>query len=304
MDEEKTTVEGMEAGGEADPFDEAWDDENWDDGEEAEAESDAQDGEAETPDPEEASPEEAAETQETPGERPLGQPDATLSAVVGGRTVAVDAGAAQAVASALGISPQALLDAAGRGAQGDPVQTRMSALLDEFARSVNMSLPEYLDALEQQRDKQQVEVEMQRVAAQMPEDTPEEALRALAERNLADQKREDEARRQQEAQAHTVREIEAKREPWRKLLAVHPEIQGVQDMPREVYEIIKQTGGTPLEAFTAYERDKAQARVQELERQLAAANTNSRNREASPGSMTGAGADEVDAFLLEFESDD
>lgn len=176
-----------------------------------------------------------------------------------------------------------LQSAAARVQQADQIirqqnQMRTSPemqLIARLAAKSGMSTAQYVQAVEQQMQQQEVERMKQ---AGIPE--------AYA-RRLMELEQKERAREQAEQQA--ARKAGTDRD-FREFVEAYPD---VKEFPAEVIEAIK-GGAKPLHAYQAYEN-------RQLKAQLAALRKNEENRKKTPGSLAGDGpAPDVDAFLSGF----
>ncbi len=176
-----------------------------------------------------------------------------------------------------------LQSAAARVQQADQIirqqnQMRTSPemqLIARLAAKSGMSTAQYVQAVEQQM--QQQEVERMKQAG-----IPETYARRLMELEQKERARE-QAEQQAARKAGTDRD-------FREFVEAYPD---VKEFPAEVIEAIK-GGAKPLHAYQAYEN-------RQLKAQLAAIRKNEENRKKTPGSLAGDGpAPDVDAFLSGF----
>ena len=212
------------------------------------------------------------------------------------RSYSLPAVAVGEVARALGVTPEAAIALVQKGMNYDEKGAREARLLQGLAQSAGLDYNAFLAKAEGEQRELRVRAEMSRVAATLPEGTPEEALRQIAEGNLASQRAREQIeaaknRRSQESAAQN-----AKVEPFRELLRARPDIKSQADIPQAAWELIAK-GMHPLSAVLQAERDKLTQEKAELSRQLEAAKKNNKNRQQAAGSMASGAAAEDDPFL-------
>ena len=212
------------------------------------------------------------------------------------RSYSLPAGAVGEVARALGVTPEAAIALVQKGMNYDEKGAREARLLQGLAQSAGLDYNAFLAKAEGEQRELRVRAEMSRVAATMPEGTPDEALRQIAESNLASQR----AREQIEAAKNRMHQESAaqnaKVEPFRELLRARPDIKGKADIPQAAWELIAK-GMHPLSAVLQAERDQLTQEKAELSRQLEAAKKNNKNRQQAAGSMASGAAAEDDPFI-------
>lgn len=205
-----------------------------------------------------------------------------------GQRIALPGEAVQALTGALGgADPVELLR---KGMAYDGKAARELQMLDAFAAQSGMTREQYIDRLEQMRVEQLVQSEVERVRAEFP-DTPDTALRAIAEGRIAAQQAADQQkaaqRRQQldETQQRIRQTVEQARaqaaeQAWNEYEALTGH-HTAEDVPPRVLELVQQ-GLSPVAAHY-------RAAAEQAERALAVSRKNEQNRQQSPGSMAGAG---------------
>lgn len=241
----------------------------------------------------EAEPEKPEEQQQ-PAE--AGAPAQVLTMRSMDKSYALPAGAVGEVARALGVTPEAAVALMQKGMNYDNKGAREARLLQGLAQSAGLDYNAFLAKAEGEQRELRVRAEMLKVAATLPEGTPEAALRQIAESNLASQR----AREQIEAAKSRMRQESdaqnARVEPFRELLRARPDIKRREDIPQAAWELIGK-GMHPLSAVLQAERDALTREKEELSRQLEAAKKNNRNRQQAAGSMASGAAAEDDPFL-------
>ena len=233
---------------------------------------------------------------ETPPEEAENQPVQTVPLVYNGRRFQLPADAVQALTGALGANPVELLQ---KGMNYDTKGEREFRLLDQYAEASGMSRQQYLEQLEGVQRQQMLEGEIEKCRSEFP-DTPDAALRAIAEGRLASQRAE-QVRAAQQRQAEitaaqqridqTVQQArhEAEMRAWDEYVRVSG-AKSVEDVPPRVAELVAKEHMTPVAAHWRYMSEQAQQQV-EIEKK------NNQNRQMSPGSMTGREGDTSDPFL-------
>lgn len=233
---------------------------------------------------------------ETPPEEAENQPVQTVPLIYNGQQILLPADAVQALTGALGANPVELLQ---KGMNYDAKGEREFRLLDRYAEASGMSRQQYLEQLEGVQRQQMLEGEIEKCRSEFP-DTPDAALRAIAEGRLASQRAE-QARAAQQRQAEitaaqqridqTVQQArhEAETRAWDEYVKVSG-AKSVEDVPPRVAELVTKEHMTPVAAHWRYMSEQAQQQV-EIEKK------NNQNRQMSPGSMTGREGDTSDPFL-------
>lgn len=226
--------------------------------------------------------------------------EAVLSLPVGDRVAALPAQSVSEVARSLGMPVQGVLETLQKGFAYDGKNQRELAVLQEYAEIAGMQPEQYLEMLEQRRAAAALGKEMQRVAGELPEDTPEEAVRRIAEGNLRDLRQ---VREQQQIQHQTqARQAEHTRtvEGWTAIMQEFPEvITDVALRDQVIAAAIARQCALP-EAFSRVRAEQQTEKAEKLARELEAERKNSQNRQNAVGSMTSAGEMDSDPFLNGF----
>lgn len=209
----------------------------------------------------------------------------------------LDAAAVQSIAGALGSTQQDVIALLQKGMNYEHKASREIGILNDFAQASGMTLDQYLNGLESAREENLVQTEMQQVAAEMPEGTPEEALRRIAERNVADRRAERQQQAQQAAQLAAQQADRGRVDAWGALLGEYPELRDPQNVPQGLFEIMAKQGCTPSEAFYRVQAQQQAAQLAEAKRALEVAQQKQKNKETAVGSQSTAGDDGSDAFL-------
>lgn len=252
--------------------------------------------------------EETEEGAEAENEEPEDESGEEEQAARGYVTLNFGAGAVNVPADAVIAFSQALgQDVTGviqKGLAYDSKNNREIGILERYAKSARVSLDEYVDFLEKGAEKQEVQMEVNRLRGQYPEDTPDEALEDIA-KNVIAQRREAETRQQQEQQTAMQAQVSQQMAQMRAgeiqqgvaaFMQQHPEIRSSADVPQEVWEIMNAPGMTLAAAWERWQAQQAQAEAEQLRQQLEIERKNKQNRQQSAGSQQGGG-DSHDAFL-------
>ena len=233
---------------------------------------------------------------ETPPETAENQPVQTVPLVYNGQQILLPADAVQALTGALGANPVELLQ---KGMNYDAKGEREFRLLDRYAEASGMSRQQYLEQLEGVQLQQMLEGEIEKCRSEFP-DTPDAALRAIAEGRLASQRAE-QVRAAQQRQAEitaaqqridqTVQQArhEAETRAWDEYVRASG-AKSVEDVPPRVAELVTKEHMPPVAAHWRYMSEQAQQQV-EIEKK------NNQNRQMSPGSVGGSEGDTSDPFL-------
>lgn len=213
--------------------------------------------------------------------------------------ILLPAEAVNALQSALGTNPVELLQ---KGMNYDAKGEREFRLLDQYAEAAGMNRQQYLEQLEGARNEQLLSAEMEQCRAEFP-DTPDAALKAIAEGRMA-------SRRAAEAQAAEQRRAEltamqqridqtvaqareeADKRAWEEYVSLSG-VKSFEEVPKRVLELVQQEAMTPVAAHWRYQAELNQQAVRIAEK-------NQTNRQTSPGSVAGNGNDTSDPFLKGF----
>lgn len=225
------------------------------------------------------------------------QPVQTVPLVYNGQQILLPADAVQALTGALGANPVELLQ---KGMNYDRKAEREMRVLDQYAQAAGMNRQQYLEQLEGARNEQLLSAEMEQCRAEFP-DTPDPALKAIAEGRMASRRTaEAQAAEQQRAELTAMQQRidqtveQARQEANIKAWDEYETIAGVhkpEDIPPRVMELVNSEGMTPVAAHWRYMSEQAQQQV-EIEKK------NNKNKQMSPGSMTGTG--EESGFEADF----
>ncbi|HIY53056.1 MAG TPA: hypothetical protein H9832_03790 [Candidatus Agathobaculum merdavium] len=253
---------------------------------------DGQQGEPETQE------QEGGEQPPAEGQPPAQEPPQLVPLVYNGQQIMLPQNAVQEIGRALGMDAIELLR---KGMNYEHKNERELAVLNQYAAAANMTVPQFIQQLEQLKQAQELEAEVNQLKNEFPE-TEEGALLEIAKSRVA-------ARRNaQMQQAHardaqmqqlrsrvdqTVQELQKRRqdEQW---TAYENEtgIHTPDKIPARVWELVNQ-GKTPMEAHWQYQSEQAKA---ELDKQNNIHQQQERNLQATTGSLAGAAVEE-DAFL-------
>ena len=248
----------------------------------------------------------AEEQQEEPENQPpeggevppetVEQPVQTVPLVYNGQQIMLPADAVQALTGALGANPVELLQ---KGMNYDRKAEREMRVLDQYAEAAGMNRQQYLEQLEGARNEQLLSAEIEKCRAEFP-DTPDAALKAIAEGRMASQRAAAaQAAEQQRAELSAMQQRidqtveQARQEANEKAWDEYEVLAGVhkpEDIPPRVMELVQTEGMTPTAAHWRYQSELAQQQVQ-IEKK------NNMNKQMSPGSVAGNEGDTSDPFL-------
>lgn len=227
------------------------------------------------------------------------QPVQTVPLVYNGQQILLPADAVQALTGALGANPVELLQ---KGMNYDRKAEREMRVLDQYAEAAGMNRQQYLEQLEGARNEQLLSAEIEKCRAEFP-DTPDAALKAIAEGRMASQRAAAaQAAEQQRAQLTAMQQridqtvAQARQEANEKAWDEYEVLAGVhkpEDIPPRVLELVQTEGMTPTAAHWRYQSELAQQQVQ-IEKK------NNMNKQMSPGSVAGNEGDTSDPFLKGF----
>lgn len=248
----------------------------------------------------------AEEQQEEPENQPpeggevppetVEQPVQTVPLVYNGQQILLPADAVQALTGALGANPVELLQ---KGMNYDAKGEREFRLLDQYAEASGMSRQQYLEQLESARNEQLLSAEIEQCRAEFP-DTPDAALKAIAEGRMASRRAaEAQAAEQQRAELTAMQQridqtVEQAREEadaraWEEYVSLSG-VKSFEEVPKRVLELVQQEAMTPVAAHWRYQAELNQQAVRIAEK-------NQTNRQTSPGSVAGNESDTSDPFL-------
>lgn len=224
------------------------------------------------------------------------QPVQTVPLVYNGQQILLPADAVQALTGALGANPVELLQ---KGMNYDRKAEREMRVLDQYAQAAGMNRQQYLEQLEGARNEQLLSAEMEQCRAEFP-DTPDAALKAIAEGRMASRRAaEAQAAEQQRAELtamqkridQTVEQArhDANVRAWDEY-EVLADVHKPEDVPPRVMELVNNEGMTPVAAHWRYQAELNQQAVKIAEK-------NQTNRQTSPGSVAGNESDTSDPFL-------
>lgn len=226
-----------------------------------------------------------------------------VSVAIGNTSIGLPKSAVDALSNALGGNAAEVIR---RGLDYDNKGARETALLTRLAEVSGKDLPTFMQEAEQQMIQMQVEREMQNVRAQLPEGTPDEAIRMIAQKNVEDannrrafQQYQQQWMQAQQAARARQQAVDDKIAPWRRYRDQFG-VKSMDDIPKEVLAYADQ-GMDPIAAHYRYEAEQAQAQMRQMQ---AATKKNEQNRQSAVGSMGSSGGDEADAFLSGLLSED
>lgn len=215
-----------------------------------------------------------------------------------GQQIMLPQDAVQEIGRALGANAIELLQ---KGMNYEHKAERELAVLSQYAAAANMTVPQFIQQLEQRQQMQELEAEVEKLKSEFPA-SEEGALREIAQRRVADrrnaQMQQAHAREAQMQQLRsrvdqTVQDLKKQREiaQWEDYIK-ETGIKAVEEVPLRVIELVRE-GKTPLEALWKYQSEQAKA---ELDKQNNIHQQQERNRQATTGSLAGAAVEE-DPFL-------
>lgn len=233
------------------------------------------------------------------GEVPLEtaeQPVQTVPLVFNGQQILLPADAVQALTGALGANPVELLQ---KGMNYDRKAEREMRVLDQYAEAAGMNRQQYLEQLEGARNEQLLSAEMEQCRTEFP-DTPDAALKAIAEGRMASRRAaEAQAAEQRRAELTAMQQridqtVEQAREEadaraWEEYVSLSG-VKSFEEVPKRVLELVQQEAMTPVAAHWRYQAEQNQQAVRIAEK-------NQTNRQTSPGSVAGNESDTSDPFL-------
>lgn len=248
----------------------------------------------------------AEEQQEEPENQPpeggevppetVEQPVQTVPLVYNGQQIMLPADAVQALTGALGANPVELLQ---KGMNYDRKAEREMRVLDQYAEAAGMNRQQYLEQLEGARNEQLLSAEMEQCRTEFP-DTPDAALKAIAEGRMASRRAaEAQAAEQRRAELTAMQQridqtVEHAREEadaraWEEYVSLSG-VKSFEEVPKRVLELVQQEAMTPVAAHWRYQAELNQQAVRIAEK-------NQTNRQTSPGSVAGNESDTSDPFL-------
>lgn len=248
----------------------------------------------------------AEEQQEEPENQPpeggevppetVEQPVQTVPLVFNGQQILLPADAVQALTGALGANPVELLQ---KGMNYDRKAEREMRVLDQYAEAAGMNRQQYLEQLEGARNEQLLSAEMEQCRTEFP-DTPDAALKAIAEGRMASRRAaEAQAAEQQRAELTAMQQRidqtvaqareEADARAWEEYVSLSG-VKSFEEVPKRVLELVQQEAMTPVAAHWRYQAELNQQAVRIAEK-------NQTNRQTSPGSVAGNESDTSDPFL-------
>lgn len=210
--------------------------------------------------------------------------------------ILLPAEAVNALQSALGANPVELLQ---KGMNYDAKGEREFRLLDQYAEAAGMNRQQYLEQLEGARNEQLLSAEIEQCRTEFPE-TPDVALRAIAEGRMASRRAaEAQAAEQQQAELTAMQQRidqtvaqareEADERAWEEYVSLSG-VKSFEEVPKRVLELVQQEAMTPVAAHWRYQAELNQQAVRIAEK-------NQTNRQTSPGSVAGNESDTSDPFL-------
>lgn len=226
--------------------------------------------------------------QQDGGQPPAGQQaqPAPVPLTYNGQQILLPAQAVEALQGALGMNPVELLQ---KGMNYDQKAERELRLIDRFAQESGLSRQQYIEKLEAAQRQQELADEVEHCRAEFP-DTPDAALRAIAEGRVAAKRAAAQQQAvQREQQLAAVRQRaasaveQARRQAAEKAWDDYEQIADVhtrEDIPPRVLELVQQEGMTPVAAHWRYQSEQSA-------QQLAIRQKGEQNRQQSVGSLAG-----------------
>lgn len=255
---------------------------------------DGQQGEPETQSPEDGTLQDG----QPPAAQQQAQP-APVAMTYNGQQILLPAEAVQALRGALGMDPVELLQ---KGMNYDHKAERELRLIDQFAQGAGLSRQQYIEQLEAAQRQQELAAEMEKCRMEFP-DTPDAALKAIAESRIATKRaaaQQQEVQRQQQLAALRQRAAsaveQARQKAAEKAWDDYEKISGAhtaQDVPPRVLELVQKEGMSPVAAHYRYQ-------AEQKEQQLGIHQKAAQNRQQSVGSLAGDATPGGDAFLRGF----
>lgn len=232
------------------------------------------------------------------GQPPAQEPPQLVPLVYNGQQIMLPQAAVQEIGRALGANAIELLQ---KGMNYEHKNERELAVLNQYAAAANMTVPQFIQQLEQRQQMQELETEVEKLKTEFPA-SEENALREIAKSRVAarrnEQMQQAHAREAQMQQLRSrvdqsVQDLKKQREiaQWEDYIK-ETGIKAVEEVPPRVIELVRE-GKTPLEALWKYQSEQAKA---ELDRQNNINQQQERNRQATTGSLAGAAVEE-DAFI-------
>ena len=233
---------------------------------------------------------------------PAQEPPQLVPLVYNGQQIMLPQNAVQEIGRALGMDAIELLQ---KGMNYEHKNERELAVLNQYAAAANMTVPQFIQQLEQRKQAQELEEEVKKLKNEFPA-TEEGALLEIAKGRVAarrnEQMQQAHAREAQMQQLRSrvdqsVQQMQKQREDaqW----TAYEKETGIHDpenIPPRVWELVHQ-GKTPMEAHWQYQSEQAKA---ELDKQNNIHQQQERNRQATTGSL--AGGAEPSGFEADFLS--
>ena len=251
---------------------------------------DGQQGEPETQEQEDG------EQPPAEGQPPAQEPPQLVPLNYNGQQYMLPQDAVQEIGRALGANAIELLQ---KGMNYEHKAERELAVLSQYAAAANMTVPQFIQQLEQRQQMQELEAEVKQLKNEFPE-TEEGALLEIAKGRVAvrrnAQMQQAHAREAQMQQLRsrvdqTVQDLKKQREiaQWEDYIK-ETGIKTVEEVPPRVIELVRE-GKTPLEALWKYQSEQAKA---ELDKQNNIHQQQERNQQTTTGSLAGAAVEEDD----------
>lgn len=231
---------------------------------------------------------------------PAQEPPQLIPLVYNGQQIMLPQAAVQEIGRALGANAIELLQ---KGMNYEHKNERELAVLNQYAAAANMTVPQFIQHLEQRKQEQELEAEVKQLKSEFPA-SEEGALREIAQRRVADRRnaqmqqayaRDAQMQQLRSRVDQTLQQMQKQREnaqwdAYEKETGIHDP----ENIPPRVWELVQQ-GKTPMEAHWQYQSEQAKA---ELDKQNNIHQQQERNRQATTGSL--AGGAEQSGFEADF----
>lgn len=230
------------------------------------------------------------------GQPPAQEPPQLVPLTYNGQQIMLPQAAVQEIGRALGANAIELLQ---KGMNYEHKNERELAVLNQYAAAANMTVPQFIQHLEQRKQAQELEAEVEKLKNEFPA-SEEGALLEIAKSRVAarqnEQMQQAHARDAQMQQLRsrvdqTLQQMQKQREnaqwdAYEKETGIHDP----ENIPPRVWELVQQ-GKTPMEAHWQYQSEQAKA---ELDKQNNIHQQQEKNRQATTGSLAGAAVEEDD----------
>lgn len=240
--------------------------------------------------------EEHGQAVQSPSLQPPQMAQDVVSVAVGNTAIGLPKSAVDTLSGALGTDVAELIR---RGLDYDNKGAREAELLSRLAEVSGKDLPTFMVEAEQQMLALQLEQEMQRVRARLPEGTPDEAVRMIAQKNVTEVNNRRAFEQYQRQQAQIQQAENARQQAWnQKIQPWRAYVQqfGISDMS-QIPQAVLAYADAGMDPIAAHYRVLAEQAQEQVKQAQAASTKNAHNRQTSVGSMETVGDDQADAFL-------